>query len=375
MRKKYDIFISYRRLDNSGNTSGRDIARTLKLELEKRGYKIFFDYSEIKDNEFVSTIIPAIRESKYFLLVLSRDALDRCVNDGDWVRREISEAVNSDCKIIPVSPDGQFRSWPDNLPADIRKIKDIQVSDIALGSLFEKSVDKIIEERFSQSCLKIVILPSIVLIIACLAIFIRNSNINLFSWKIIPTSGQISHAIEDNRDIKHVINTFIDSFGGTWCYWGVFSSNDALIPKSVNLEETTGTSKWQNFYMHLDYSAKLFYNGSPYSKDAQNHACVCDISLYGSRSGPDLLYIANLTAMNEPESSFPGMVMGDLGFMKIEEGGFPSFGYELFSKDNQFFALVENSGGAAGLFCYISVTVNRDYFIKYIENTYTLIIK
>ena len=63
MNSKYDIFISYRRVDSEGRTSGRDIARTIKLELEKRGYKVFFDYSEIRDNEFENVILPAIHNS------------------------------------------------------------------------------------------------------------------------------------------------------------------------------------------------------------------------------------------------------------------------------------------------------------------------
>ena len=71
MTTKYDIFISYRRIDSEGRTSGRDIARTIKLELEKRKYKVFFDYSEIKDNEFEKTILPAVQNSRIFLLVLT----------------------------------------------------------------------------------------------------------------------------------------------------------------------------------------------------------------------------------------------------------------------------------------------------------------
>ena len=72
MRNNYDIFISYRRIDSEGRTSGRDIARTIKLELEKRGYKVFFDYSEIKDNEFDDVILPAIHNSVVFIVVVNR---------------------------------------------------------------------------------------------------------------------------------------------------------------------------------------------------------------------------------------------------------------------------------------------------------------
>lgn len=151
MGKRYEIFINYRRVDSEGRTSGRDIARTIKLELEKRGYGVFFDYSEIKDNEFEDTILPAIHNSKVFIIVLSKDALLRCVNEEDWVRREIETAINVGCKIIPVSPDGAFNGWPTILPDSILPITKQQVSDISMGSLFEKSIDKLIEERIDDA--------------------------------------------------------------------------------------------------------------------------------------------------------------------------------------------------------------------------------
>ena len=148
---KYDVFVSYRRVDSEGRTSGRDIARTIKLELEKRGYRVFFDYSEIKDNEFENSILPSIRNSKVFIIVLSLDALLRCVNEEDWVRRDIETAINVGCKIIPVSPDGAFNGWPANLPDTILPITKQQISDISMGSLFEKSIEKLIEERLDDA--------------------------------------------------------------------------------------------------------------------------------------------------------------------------------------------------------------------------------
>lgn len=146
---KYDIFISYRRFDSKGRTSGRDIARTIKLELEKRGYKVFFDYSELRDNEFENIILPAVKNSKALLFILSEDALIRCSNEGDWVRREICTALETGVKIIPLNPDNAFNGWPENLPAELEPMKHQQFSDINMGSLFEKSIDKLIEDRLS----------------------------------------------------------------------------------------------------------------------------------------------------------------------------------------------------------------------------------
>lgn len=151
MEKQYDVFISYRRLDENGNISGRDQARLIAKQLELEGIESFFDYSEIKDNEFDKIIIPAIQKCNVFILVLTKNSLNRCINEDDWVRREIETAISSQCKIISVTPDNSFNGWPSTLPSSLERIKNIQISDIHMGSLFEISVKKLIEDRILQN--------------------------------------------------------------------------------------------------------------------------------------------------------------------------------------------------------------------------------
>lgn len=123
MKQYYDILISNRRLDEQGNISGRDQTRLIAKQLELEGYHLFFDYSEIKDNEFDKGIIPIVENSKVFILVLTKDAINRCKNEGDWVRKEIETAIKSDSKVINVSPDNTFNGWLSNLPSSLNKIK------------------------------------------------------------------------------------------------------------------------------------------------------------------------------------------------------------------------------------------------------------
>lgn len=146
----YDIFISYRRTDSQGNISGRDIARLLSKEFKLYGYKTFFDYSELNDCDFADTIIPAVRKCKIFILVLTKDALLRCANSEDWVRREMTEALNCRCKIIPVNPDNSFNGWPDNLPRELAAIKTIQIFSIDMNSNFEVLVKHLIDSRIAK---------------------------------------------------------------------------------------------------------------------------------------------------------------------------------------------------------------------------------
>lgn len=143
---KYDIFISYRRKEGSGR-SNVPMARTFKLEFERRGYKVFFDYSECTDNYFSETILPAIRTCDFFVLVLTEDSLTRCFNEGDWVRREIEEALANNRKIIPITPDNECNAWP-KLPASLSKLDGLQITTIHTDHMFEASVDYLVKNRF-----------------------------------------------------------------------------------------------------------------------------------------------------------------------------------------------------------------------------------
>ena len=145
----YDIFISYRRKDCDGLTSGTNIARTIKQQLEIEGYKnrVFFDYSELSDDDFEKIILKAIAGCKVFVLVLSKDSMMRCVNNDDWVRREILYAQECGLKIIPIEADNLFNGYPENLPAELEVIKRILHTTIHMDSSFERDMRAMIDVR------------------------------------------------------------------------------------------------------------------------------------------------------------------------------------------------------------------------------------
>lgn len=147
----YDIFISYRRTDRDGLNSGTYIARTIKQELELEGYqdRVFFDYSELSDNEFEDVILGAIKQCKIFVLVLSKDSMMRCVNEGDWVRREILHAQECGLKIIPIEPDNLFNGYPEGFPKELDVVKKTQHTRVHTDSSFERDIQAMIKTRIS----------------------------------------------------------------------------------------------------------------------------------------------------------------------------------------------------------------------------------
>lgn len=142
MANKYDIFISYRR------DGGAQYARILQLMLTQRGYKVFLDYDELTDGKFGEHIQDAIKEAPIFMLILSKQALVRCKNEGDWVRREIQLAITEGKHIVPVNPDNTFDGIPNGIPENIKdEVSTHQYSEINFGQTLGVTVDFMVENR------------------------------------------------------------------------------------------------------------------------------------------------------------------------------------------------------------------------------------
>ena len=139
---KYDIFISYRRV------GGAQYARILQLMLIQRGYKVFLDYDELTDGVFSDKIVAAIKEAPVFMLVLSARSMERCANDGDWVRKEITLAVEQGKHIVPVNPDNGFDGFPEGMPELLKdSIGSQQHSEISFGQALGATIDLMIKNR------------------------------------------------------------------------------------------------------------------------------------------------------------------------------------------------------------------------------------
>ncbi len=78
------MFISYRR------SNGSQLASLLKVHLQLRGFSVFIDIERLEAGKFDYNLLQSIRQARHFLLVLTPNALDRCVQDNDckdWVHR------------------------------------------------------------------------------------------------------------------------------------------------------------------------------------------------------------------------------------------------------------------------------------------------
>lgn len=85
---------------------GIESAVALQTTLRNMHYRVFLDVDNLRSGRFDEALLRRIEECQDFLLVLSPGALDRCVNEGDWVRREIEHAMSLGKNIIPIICDG-----------------------------------------------------------------------------------------------------------------------------------------------------------------------------------------------------------------------------------------------------------------------------
>ncbi|XP_037631877.1 NAD(+) hydrolase SARM1 [Sebastes umbrosus] len=113
-----DVFISYRR------TTGSQLASLLKVHLQVRGYSVFIDVEKLEAGKFQDKLIQSVQRARNFILVLSANALDKCMGDTDmkdWVHKEIVTAMAGKKNIVPVTDNFM---WPDpmSLPEDMRAI-------------------------------------------------------------------------------------------------------------------------------------------------------------------------------------------------------------------------------------------------------------
>lgn len=135
------IFISYRR------DGGETMSMLLHDRLTAEGYRVFLDVESLRSGKFNTALLDVIEKCQDVLLVLPPNALDRCQDEEDWVRREIVHAMACRKNIIPIMMRGF--EFPKNLPGEMADI--VYYNGIEANmSLFPATMEKLMT-RFLKS--------------------------------------------------------------------------------------------------------------------------------------------------------------------------------------------------------------------------------
>ncbi len=129
---QFDIFISYRREDSAW-VAGR-IEDFLKQHFEEG--RIFRDVSQISPGKkFPETIAQALQTCKVMIVPIGSKWLTisdeygfrRIDNENDWVRNEISAALEREILIIPICFDDAKPPPAEALPDDLKPLSEINM--------------------------------------------------------------------------------------------------------------------------------------------------------------------------------------------------------------------------------------------------------
>lgn len=209
--KKYDVFVSYRR-------SSSDSANLIATTLRAKGYRVFFDVESLRGGKFNEQLYEVIDNCTDFLLVLPENALDRCHDEEDWVRKEVLRAMAEKKNIIPIMLAGF--DWPEVMPHGLEELRYYQALTASSNELFPLSMDKLanslMKSRRHKPLPRIakvsgIITLSVVVLILSLAIVLRFLSLPLCD-RISNTLIHHTGLLDDLGKYENTLNEGWDSF-------------------------------------------------------------------------------------------------------------------------------------------------------------------
>lgn len=135
--KKYDIFISYRR------EGGLEMADSIYQRLQNAGYSVFLDLEQLASGKFNEQLLSVIESCQDFILVLPENALDRCTQEDDWVRREVEYAIKQNKNIIPVMLRGFVWPHKDELPQTLSELPNYEGISATDHKVFPENMERL----------------------------------------------------------------------------------------------------------------------------------------------------------------------------------------------------------------------------------------
>lgn len=219
----YDIFISYRR------DGGEQSAKAIYDRLRDNGYNVFLDVETLRSGAFNEKLYSVIEECSDVLVILSPQSLDRCTNNDDWVRLEISHALKCNKNVIPIMlRDFKF---PEVLPQDIDALRyqngiqaSVEFFDAFLQKLysFMKSKPGIVRRFFNSLSWRM----SLIAVLCCLLLISGLWGGNVLLSQKVSNNNTYPVSKTQKNDVKNMLHyiqmnlTVLDSM--------YFSYEDAL---------------------------------------------------------------------------------------------------------------------------------------------------
>lgn len=214
-QKKYDIFISYRR-------SSYDTANLIATRLKSAGYSVFFDMETLRSGKFNEQLYNVIENCTDFLVVLPPGALDRCVNEDDWVRLEVQHALRNKKNIIPIMLNG-FQ-WPEPMPEGMEELCEYQALTANSVEYFDLSMERL-QTRYLQSrrhfmfhkfarfiAVSVVSLLVLTALLWCVFLYLSKDVCTFYATQLVKDASNVHLLAMDNATLKKEWLEFENAF-------------------------------------------------------------------------------------------------------------------------------------------------------------------
>lgn len=192
--KPYDIFISYRR-------SSYDTANLIATRLKAAGYSVFFDMETLRAGKFNEQLYDVIDNCKDFILVLPPKALDRCVNEDDWVRLEVCRAMAAKKNIVPVMLNGF--TWPDPMPDGMQELAYYQALTASSIEYFDLAMERL-QQKYLTAKRHLPVRKILKISLILIATLAALAAITMGVFRILSKDVCIKYATAIARDASYV---------------------------------------------------------------------------------------------------------------------------------------------------------------------------
>lgn len=259
MSSDYDVFISYRR------DGGAETALYLRHVLHERGYRVFFDMEALRSGPFDTRLYSVIEGCKDVIVVLSPGCLERCRNEGDWFRLEITHALKCGKNIVPFSMRQFNFDEMALLPEDIAALKQhngvsasYEYNEATLAKLagFLKSRPNTIQVRKEKRYRMFI--TSVAICLVTLIVGFSYTHRSTSARLVTESRNTSPQATEEEAQMPRQQNEiapgtvkFFAGFEMVWCPPGTFTMGDresTIGENSVPHEVTLSNGFWMGKY-------------------------------------------------------------------------------------------------------------------------------
>lgn len=206
--KHYDVFISYRR-------SSSESAQLIATHLRAAGYRVFIDVENLRSGKFNEQLYWVIDQCKDFLVILPENALDRCKDPEDWVRKEVIYAMEKEKNIIPIMLSGF--SWPEPMPDGMESLREYQAITTTSREYFDLSMERLkkyLKSRSYARILKTLLVIFLIVVLTVIPLFLQVSSdlCNKVADLMTMQSHFVDLAVDSSERLADTWSSFLPAF-------------------------------------------------------------------------------------------------------------------------------------------------------------------